>query len=552
MKPPSSAPDGTVRPAERLAVMISSTSLDLPHHRQTVNEAIRRVGYYPLAMEHGSAEAGSNALSFSLRMVEQAHLFLGIIAFRYGYVPDDPVANPAGWSVTEHEYRRAIERGIPVLIFLMHEDHPDALKNAEPSEPAQGKLKALKAELKTKHICGFFHSVDQLQARVIQSLSEIKLSLLERTSRRVSSGLFQSPPVPAHYVRRPEEEKRLEDDLLRQDDGPGVVVSAVFGLGGIGKSTLAAAVLHGGAIRERFADGVLWVTLGQDPNLLALTRQWIRDLGDHEFRALDVRSASGRLRQLLQEKAVLLVVDDAWQSEHIEPFQVGGPGCRLLVTTRKPRIAEELHAISHELGVLSPEQAVELLAAKLQRPLRDDERGPARRLAEAVGRLPLALELAAVRIGRRVSWEELLLKLQQEVAALEALEDPAERWKKKGKIQLEASLQLSLRALREEAEEAFRCFVWLGVLPDDTALAAPMAAPLWDFQDADQAEGLLEFLWGESLLQPAVAVRVAGQPWRAYRVHDLLHDCARRLLEAPETPPGPGDLQGLPRHGSIC
>src|SRR5207249_3932715 len=141
---------------------------------------------------------------------------------------------------------------------------------------------------------------------------------------------------------------------------------------------------------------------------------------------------------------------------------------------------------------------------------------------------------------KRVPWEELLLKLEQEVAALEALDDPTERWKRKsegaGKRQLEASLQLSLRALQAESEEAFRCFVWLGVLPDDTPLAAPMASALWGFQEADEADGLLEYLWGEALLQPAVAVRIGGKPWRAYRVHDLLHDCARRLLEAPEMP----------------
>ena len=530
-------------PTERLAVMISSTSLDLPRHRAAVTEAIRRVGWYPLAMEHGSAESGSNALSYSLRMVDQADLFVGIIAFRYGYVPDDPVSNPNGWSVTEHEYRRAIQRGIPVLIFLMNDDHPDAQQHAERSELSQRKLEALKAELK-KQICGFFSSVDQLQARALQSLYETRLSLLQRPGRFGSTGPFQSPPLPGHYVRRPQEEKRLQDDLLRQE-GLGVVVGAVFGLGGIGKSTLAAAVVQSQPVRERFADGVLWVTLGQAPDLQALLGQWIRDLGDHEFRALDVRSASGRLRQLLQDRAVLLVVDDAWQSEHVEPFLVGGLRCRLLVTTRRRHIADDLHAVSHELDVLSPEQAVELLATHLHRPLHDDERGPAQRLAEAVGRLPLALELAAVRIGRRVPWDELLLKLEQEAAALEALEDPAERWKKKGKIQLEASLQLSLRALREENEEAYRCFVWLGVLPDDTTLAAPMASTLWDFEDAAEADGLLEFLWGEALLQAAVAVSVGGKQWRAYRVHDLLHDCARRLLEAPQSPRRKEELPGL-------
>src|SRR5262249_35564629 len=124
-----------------------------------------------------------------------------------------------------------------------------------------------------------------------------------------------------------------------------------------------------------------------------------------------------------------------------------------------------LGAIRHELDVLEPEQAVELLGARLGRPLAGEERTWARRLAEAVGRLPLALELAAVRLARGVSWGELLEALEREVATLEALEDPARR--RQGKVRLEASFHLSLRALRADDETAWRCFVWLGVLPDD-------------------------------------------------------------------------------------
>src|SRR5438045_1415630 len=72
-----------------------------------------------------------------------------------------------------------------------------------------------------------------------------------------------------------------------------------------------------------------------------------------------------------------------------------------------------------------------------------------------------------------------------------------------------------------------------------------MASRLWDFADADEADGLLEFLWGDALLQPAVAVRVGGKQWRTCRVHDLLHDSARRLLESPEMPRRQGELPGL-------
>ena len=353
---------------------------------------------------------------------------------------------------------------------------------------------------------------------------------------------LQAPPLPGHSIRRPAEEARLERDLLCPDEGPGVVVSAVFGLGGIGKSTLAAAVVQGPAVQERFGDGVLWVTLGQNPELLSLAGQWIRDLGDHDFRALDLRAASGRLRQLLQGRALLLVVDDAWHSEHVEPFRVGGPRCRLLVTTRRAGIADILGAIRHELDVLEPGQAVELLATRRGRPLATQERGQARRLAEALGRLPLALELAGVRLARGVSWDDLLAALEREVAALEALEDPAER--RKGKARLLASLNLSLRALYAEDEAASRCFAWLGVLPDDTTLVAPMAATVWGMAEAE-AEEVLEYLWGEALLQPATAVRLRGREWRAYRVHDLLHDCARRLLAAPAVPHRAEEMPGL-------
>jgi hypothetical protein len=247
---------------------------------------------------------------------------------------------------------------------------------------------------------------------------------------------WQSQPLLlTHYVRRPVEELRLERDLLREDEQRGVVVSAVFGMGGIGKSTLAAAVVDSRAVRDRFGDGMLWVLLGQEPNPLSLVGQCIRDLGDHEFRAMDLHSASERLRQLLQDRAVLLVVDDAWQSEHVEPFCVGGPRCRLLVTTRKAWIADHLRALRHELDVLSLEHSLDLLANWLRRPLRDDERGPALQLAKAVGRLPKALELVAVRIGHGLSWAGLLEKLKEEEVALEALVGPTERWKRKSQAE---------------------------------------------------------------------------------------------------------------------
>src|SRR5262249_54076022 len=153
-------------------------------------------------------------------------------------------------------------------------------------------------------------------------------------------------------------------------------------------TALAAAVVRRPEVRRRFPDGLLAVTLGQQPEPRALLDAWLMALGQPSALTVPVAQLSGQLRQVLQDRAVLLVVDDAWSSEAVEPFLVGGPRCRLLVTTRRANIAENLGAIPQELDVLEREQALQLLSKWLRRPLRDEERGPAARLAEAVGRLP--------------------------------------------------------------------------------------------------------------------------------------------------------------------
>jgi hypothetical protein len=66
-------------------VMISSTALDLPEHRRQASEACLRMTMFPLAMEHMPASP-ADALTLSREYVDQADFYLGIFAFRYGFV----------------------------------------------------------------------------------------------------------------------------------------------------------------------------------------------------------------------------------------------------------------------------------------------------------------------------------------------------------------------------------------------------------------------------------------------------------------------------------
>ncbi len=349
---------------------------------------------------------------------------------------------------------------------------------------------------------------------------------------------FQALSLSPYFVERPEISQALKQCLLAKTTSKSgtLAISAIHGMGGLGKTTLAIALAHDEEVRTRFCDGVLWATLGQEPDLLSLLNTWVSGLGNHDFKPTTAEAASAYLRTLLCDKAVLLIVDDAWNPEHVEPFQVGSSSCRLLITTRRVDVADEVGAELYQLDLMTPEQSLALLSNRLKLNLDGTERKEAELLAEAVGFLPIALNLIAVRVARGIPWSELRSALEEEVARLEAFDSP--RHRRKGETGLEASFNLSLKALREDDPEVWQNFVWLGVLPEEALVAAPMAATLWEVDKA-KADERLEWLCNDALLLSGSSTSVRERTWRTYRVHDLLHDFARRLLE-PNPPLGLG------------
>lgn len=94
----------------KITAMISSTAADLPEHRKQAFDACLRVGVFPIGMEHLPARDGTG-IQASLEMVDQADIYIGIYAWRYGWVPDvSGVPNPDNISITEMEFNRALER----------------------------------------------------------------------------------------------------------------------------------------------------------------------------------------------------------------------------------------------------------------------------------------------------------------------------------------------------------------------------------------------------------------------------------------------------------
>ncbi len=150
--------------------------------------------------------------------------------------------------------------------------------------------------------------------RVSAATSSIEKESAVQTSQ-LSAVPRQMPPLPDHFVERPEKQQQVKADLLCEGTKVGtLVVSAIYGLGGIGKSVLAAKLARDPDVQSHFSDGILWATLGQNPDILPLLSGWIQALGDNDYKPTAIESASNHLRTLLYDKRVLLVVDDVLES----------------------------------------------------------------------------------------------------------------------------------------------------------------------------------------------------------------------------------------------
>ena len=204
----------------------------------------------------------------------------------------------------------------------------------------------------------------------------------------------------------------------------------------------------------------------------------------------------------------------------------------MLITTREAAIAKIVGASSYDLDTMTPDQARAPVEGRLGQNLGEVERHHALALAKAVGYLPLAMELAAAQAVDGISWTELREDLETEVVRLEALdlcEEPGIDEYARKRFSLLGSFYLSLRRLSEQKR---RDFAWLGVLPEDVTLNSTMASTLWS-TDERSARMTLRSFRDKALLLTGSLLADGTQ---TFRLHDLMHDLARRLLVAPLQP----------------
>lgn len=140
-------------------IYVSSTFEDLKDYREKVRVALKQMRHEDIAMEYYVAD-DKRPLDKCLEDVASCDLYIGIFAWRYGYVPDG-----YNKSITELEYRKAVETGKKCLIFLLNEDVPWPIKFIDRGKNEK-RIGALKTELSKEKTVSFFKSADELASLV--------------------------------------------------------------------------------------------------------------------------------------------------------------------------------------------------------------------------------------------------------------------------------------------------------------------------------------------------------------------------------------------------
>jgi DNA-binding SARP family transcriptional activator/tetratricopeptide (TPR) repeat protein len=330
----------------------------------------------------------------------------------------------------------------------------------------------------------------------------------------------QLPPSASGFTGRDREMAWLSR-LLSDGEADATTIAVITGTPGVGKSALA--VTWGHRVVGSFPDGVLFARLrGFDPNQPPLAAA---DVVSRFLLALGVRPGDlpeepeeqvALYRSLLAARRVLVVLDDARDSEHVRPLLPGGSGSLVLVTSRRrlDGLVARSGARLLPLATLEPAPAAALIAAAAEVagvPISGDD---AAELARLCDHLPLALRVVAARLAvqpaRTVA--NLVVELADERTRLAALDlEDAD-------TSVRAALDVSYRGLHPAIGSAFRM---LGLVPGPSVDPYVVAALCGT--DVAAARRRLRALAEANLVAEVGAQR--------YVMHDLVRLHARGLAE---------------------
>ncbi len=340
----------------RIRIYISSTYSDLVDYRQQVCDLLHQRRYDVVALQDHVA-TDERSLDKALADLSACHIYVGIFAWRYGYIPPGH-----DQSITELEYRHAGDLGLSRLIFLLDENAPWPRSQMEMGAGG-ARIEALRAELAASHEVRFFQDaqdlaqqVDSLVAEWAQARLEAGIELLrtkqtlaDKQRREIRSRRRVVNVCPLDITHTFKDRDREIEVIREHLAAENVRLIGVIGRGGMGKTALASRVivdLEQGKLlvseegAEVDVDGILYLsTRSTGLSLERIYNDIGRMLGEPVASTLAARWADREillpakveyLLETMQDGVYLLLLDNL-EDELAEDGSIEKEGLRLFV-----------------------------------------------------------------------------------------------------------------------------------------------------------------------------------------------------------------------------
>ena len=360
-------------------------------------------------------------------------------------------------------------------------------------------------------------------ANYATAFQQLRRSILERPTVEASVEervpYSNAPALPDNFIDRPEVLTALREALFEDVPNRNIALTALHGMGGIGKTVLAQALCHDEVVQHAYPDGIYWFTIGREaplsldqrvesaPGLKQLLGQYSSEGG-----------CISQYRTVLQGRAVLIVLDDVWRASDIEPFRAESPRSRILITTRNAAIAPCFGTREFTAELLSEREARQVLAQWAGRKL-DDLPSQANDIIRECQNLPLALAMVGALLkGRPAAYWNVALEhlLKGELTKFKVgFSEPH--------TTLFRAMQVSVDALRSVDPIAEYRYRSLAILLEGLPIAGAVQQALWNV-------GEIEALETAELFVSLSLARREGRDG-SIRLHDLQLDYIRSQYE---------------------
>ena len=431
-------------------------------------------------------------------------------------------------EVLKHELARTTE----VLAVIASEwFYDEVIRHTPVSSPED--YRRVRISVKETEAWAWLYSPGRLdlhpRIRPVEAV-EAKASLPSGARRAELDIPRQLPAATASFVGRATELAALTGLLKVSSSRQTVVISAIGGTAGIGKSALAVCWAH--QVADQFPDGQLYANLrGFDPTGPPATpadviRSFLDSLNVRPERIpVSLDAQAGLYRSLLADRRILVLLDNARDADQVRPLLPGSPLCMVVVTSRDRLtsliMAEGARPLS--LDLMTVDEARQLLARRIGEDRVAAEPGVSQEIITSCARLPLALSIVAARAAAHPSFP--LATLASELKrARGSREDRLAAWNG-GEVaaDMRAVFSWSYQRVSPAAALLFR---QLGLHPGPD-ITSPAAASLTGLTERD-ARSILDELARAHLIQEHVPGR--------YAFHDLLRAYAADEASSRDAP----------------